>query len=263
MRHHAIVLSFFVLFTSQISEVFAVDSESHREAIVSPRSKKFYKSNRSKQYLSFGGIYSSDYNSKKYQLNSRYLYQSDNFINEINYKGEANYADKGSGDNKRSYVKTTELYDVTISSKARIGEGNNYGVFFHRTIYDNLSSYYYDLHTAIGVGRMFFKNSLEFDLSVGYNDAKHYGYKMDVIPSLRAKFKITNKLTLTQRGYWFIDHESMDNGLKTSLVYRLGKKLSIELRNNFEQRRYEDDEDNVVVNRVNRSTTIGLIFDLN
>lgn len=261
MRHHAVALIFLIIFFLPNFQAFAIESESNREAVVSPRSKKFYRSNRARKYVAFGGSYSSDYNSKEYQLTSRYLYQSDRFINEINFQNEHEYADSSS--DNRNYVKKTELYDLTLSSKALIKDSRNYGVFFHRTIYDNLSSYYYDLRTAVGIGRMFFNKNLELDTSIGYRDVKNYGHKIDFIPSMRAKFRITKNLTFVQRGYWFIDNESIDNGLKTSISYRLNKKLSFEIRHNFEQRRYEDDEDNEQVNRVNRSITIGLIFDLN
>jgi hypothetical protein len=264
MRYNIVFTTlFFFSVAFQLSEALAVDSESNREAVVAPRSKRFYKSNSSKQYLSLGGNYSSDYNSKNYQLNSRYLYQSSNFIHELNFKNEHEYADSGSGSSKRYDVKKSELYDLSIASKARISDSNNYGVVFHRTIYDRLSNYYYDLHTAVGLGRMFFKEKLEFDISIGYHDIKTYGYEVDVIPSIRTNFKITNRLTLIQRGYWFLDHESFDNELKTSLVYRLNDKLSFEFRHAFEQRRYEQDNKKTVTNQISRSMTIGLVFDLN
>jgi hypothetical protein len=242
---------------------FAIESKSNREALVSPRSKKFYKSNSSRKYLSFGGNHTSDYNSKSYELNSRYLYQSQNFIHEINFQNENKYSDSGSGANKKYQIKTSELYDFSIASKARIKSSQNYAVFFHRTIYDDLSKYYYDLHTALGLGRMFFKERVELDLSFGYQDVKTYGNKVDFIPSIRTNFKITQNLTLIQRGYLFIDHQSADNQLKNSLVYRLNEKMSLELRHNFEQRRYKQDNKKLITNQINRSTTFGLVFDLN
>lgn len=263
MRHHVINLAFLLLFFFDAKNSHAIDSESHREAVVSRRSKKFYTSNRSRQYLAFGGSYSSDYNSKEYQLTSRYLYQSNKLINEFNFKNEHEYADKGSGSSKQYYLKKIELYDLSLSSKILLEDSKNYLVLFHRTIYDNLSKYYYDLRSAVGVGRIFFNNHLELDASIGYHDVKNYGYKMSFIPSLRSKFRITKKLTLVQRGYLYLDHESMDNGLRTSLLYRLSKKLSFEIRHNFEQRRYENDTDLEQENFVNRAITIGLVFDLN
>jgi hypothetical protein len=262
--HHQIFLRIFVLYLSLVNfDAFAIESKSNREALVSPRSKKFYKSNSSKQYLSFGGNQTSDYNSKSYEINSRYLYQSQNFIHEINFQNENKYSDIGSGTNKKYQTKTSELYDLSIASKARIKSSQNYAVFFHRTIYDDLSKYYYDLHTALGLGRMFFKERVELDLSLGYQDVKTYGNKVDLIPSIRTNFKISQNLTLIQRGYLFIDRESTDNQLKSSLVYRLNEKMSLELRHNFEQRRYEQNDKKLVTNQVNRSTTFGLVFDLN
>ena len=69
-------------------------------------------------------------------------------------------------------------------------------------------------------------------------------------------------ITGEARGYWFFDHESFDNELKTSLVYRLSDRMSFELRQTFEKRRYEADDDREVTNQINRSLTFGMIFDL-
>jgi len=258
--------SFFLLplfFISFFDQAYAVESEAQREAIIAPRAKRFYKSSRARQYLSFGGSYSSDYNSKDYQLNSRYLYQSERFVNEINFEHQSSYADSGSGAAKKYDVKKVELYDLMLSTKARLGSSMNYGVGYHRTIYDKLSTYEYDTRSAIGIGRMFFREKLEADFSVGHRDVKNYGAKFDFIISWRANFKITENITFIQRAFWFLDNESLDNQFKTSLVYRMSDRLSLELRHNFEHRRYEDDNKRVNNNFVNRSVTFGVIFDLN
>jgi hypothetical protein len=110
---------------------------------------------------------------------------------------------------------------------------------------------------------MFLNDKIEFDVSLGYHDVKAYGYEVDVVTSIRTNFKLSPNLTLIQRGYAFIDHESMDNQLNTSLVYRLNSKLSFEIRHNFETRRYEESDKHATKNLVNRSITIGLVFDLN
>lgn len=254
-------LSFFFFQNPELS--FAIESEAQREAVVTPRTKRFYKSNIPRKYLSFGGSYSSDYNSKTYQLTSRYLYQSRDYIHEIFFDHESAYADSGSSENKESNKKKSELYDFVLSSKARIKEGRNYAVFYNREIYDDLSKYYFDTRTALGLGRMFFKEKLEMDVSLGYHNVKNYGNKVEIITSLRANFKITDRLTFVERAYYFFDHESVDNGFKTSLVYRISDKLSFEVRHNFETRRYEDDKNNQQANLVNRSVIIGIIFDLN
>ncbi len=245
-----------------IDNSLAVDSESSREAIVSSRNRKFYKSSRDRQYLALSGNVDSDHNSKDYEFGTRYLYHSDRFINNLDFSHEVKYRDLGTRPGKTVRVKRSELYDLSLSSKAKIFDTNNYAVFYHRTIYDDMSKYYYDLRTAAGVGRMFFKDALEIDFSLGYHDVKTYGNNFSVIPSFRFKKKITDKLRITQRGYLFIDHESMDNEIRTSLIYKLSKKVSFEIRHTFEQRRYERDEKRVGINQVRRLTTIGLIFDL-
>ena len=251
---------FFLVFPSKS---FATFSESEREAIVSARSKKFYNKNSQKrEYISFGGSYSTDYNSKDFDVVSRYLYQSSRLINEINFENNNDYRDRGSGENRRYSVKTSELYDATLSSKIRFEEnGKNYAVLYHRTLYDEMSPYYYDITNAVGLGRVFLDNKVELDISVGFQDTKNFGNRVNIIPSIRTNFRLSKNLRFSQRGYLFIDRKSMDNGLKSRLIYRLSGKLSFEIWHNFEQRRYEDDN-NQVQNLVNRNITVGLIFDL-
>lgn len=241
---------------------FALDSRANREKIVAPRAKRFYKSNAIRKYLSIGGKHSSDQSSKSNEINARLFYQSPSLINEFNFQNEVTYSNLGSTPGKKHLVKKSELYDASISTKAIICASKNYGVFYHRTVYDDMSKFYYDLQTAIGVGRIFFGDKLEFDTSIGYHDSKAYGYEINFVPSMRLNLRLSERLTLNQRGYLFIDHESMDNELKTSLVYRIGSKLSLELRHSFEQRSYENDANRQQVNEVNKSITLGLVFDL-
>lgn len=252
----------FLLYCLLPAAAFAIDSESNREDVVSPRSKKLYKTDIVRSYISLGGGQTSDYNSKNNRFNARYFYQNQNFINEINLQNEVKYADRGSGKNKKYGEKTSELYDAAFSTKMRISDGQNYIVGYHRTIYDDMSKYYYDLHTAAGIGRMFFGGKIELDCSLGYHDVKNYGHEVNLIPSIRTNLQLTKNLTFLQRGYWFIDRESTDNELKTSLVYRIKKRTSLEIRHTFEQRRYENDNRNVT-NQVSRAFTIGMVFDLN
>jgi hypothetical protein len=243
-------------------ESFAIDTESDREAVVSARSKKFYKSNSARQYLSLGGNYSATGTAKSYEFNSRYLYQSSNQIHEFNFQHESSYGNLGSAAGKRYLVKKSELYDGTLSSKFIIGESKNYGVGYHRTIYDDLSKYYMDQRWALGAGRLFLNDNLEIDASIGYQDVKTYGHKWSFIPSFRANIKLSPKFTLNSRGYLFIDHESMDNELKTSLIYRFSNRTSFEIRYTIEQRRYEVDDDRVQSNAIAKVLTFGLVFDL-
>ncbi|MBU6140924.1 MAG: hypothetical protein KGP29_05175 [Proteobacteria bacterium] len=263
MRSHHLTKTLLLALFLFSNSALAVETESQREAIVAPRAKRFYKSNRARQYLSFGGNYTSDYNSKQYELTSRYLYQSDKSIHEGNFKQETNYADSGSGSNKKYEVRKSELYDISLSSKRIIGESKNYGVIYHRTIHDRFEQYPHDTRSAIGIGRIFLNERLEWDVSLGYHDVRHYDSEADLITSWRANFKLSDKLTFVQRAYLFFDQKSTDSDFKSSLVYRIGEKVSFELRHSFERRKYLEDGETEAVNQVSRSFTIGLIFDLN
>jgi len=268
MSHHlttSFLLAFLAVFSSPALADFVLNSESSREAIVnSSRTKKFYNIDRKSSMLAFGGGYDSDQNSKQYQLTSRYFYQSNRFINEINFVREKEYNDRGSSKSKRYKALTSDLFDFSISSKIRIFETNNYTALYNRTVYDRLSTYYYDNQTAVGFGRIFFNDKLEFDLSLGYQDTKNFGEKINIIPSIRLNLKLTDKLTFNQRGYWFISDQSMDNDIRTSLVYRLGRRTSFEIRHTFETRRYYGTSANSPeINQVRKLLTFGFVFDLN
>ncbi len=263
MIHHKIIKITFLLCLFFCYPSFAIESSTQREAIATPRSKRFYSSDRAKQYIAIGGKYSSDYNSRSYEANSRYLYQSNKFIHEGNFSYQLDYADTGSGKNKHYDIKKSELYDLSIASKAMIGSTKNYGIFYHRSLYDELSTYYYDNRFAAGLGRVFFNGALELDTSIGNHNIKKGYSEIDVVSSWRLNKKITDKITLVQRAYWFFDHQGLDNQLRTSLVYRLNNDVSFEVRHNFEKRRYHDSVKQGTINQINRSITIGLAFDLN
>lgn len=267
MKHHIIspLFLFFLLFANNVFADYTHDSESSREAIVnSTRTKKFTAlKNMSNKFFALGGSYDNDQNSRQYQATSRYFHQNYRFINEINFVHETEFNDKGSGKSKQYKTKTSELYDLSLSSKARIFDTRNYAVLYHRTVYDRFSNYYYDSRNAIGLGRMFFDDSVEFDLSIGEQKSKNFGNETEFIPSIRINYKITDKLTFNQRGYWFVDSRSTDNDLRTSFVYRMNNKSSFEVRHTFEQRRYDDPAHHTVVNNVRNLFTIGFVFDLN
>ena len=257
-------LSFlFLLFLFLISVVdlaLALDSESDREKIVAARSRKFYRSSRATQSLIISGNKDSDYNSKSYQLDSRYYYQSEKQMHEINFFHKTAYAASSSTQN--ILVKKSELYDVMMSNKFLLGQTKNYGLFYNRLNYDELSSYYYDRRIAAGLGRVFFEDKIELDFSVGYMDIKNFGSKTFLLPSIRLNLPITKNLTFTQRAYWFVDYESMDDDVRTTLKYRLSNRVSLALNHIFEQRKYGDEKKHTAINQTRRYFSIGLSFDL-
>ena len=256
-----IILIILLIFLAQ-KTMAQQELRSAREAVISSQSKKFFQSNRTRQYLSIGGSYGSDYNSKSYQINSRYFLQNENFTHEINAQHQVDYVDIGSGKNKKYKVKKSELYDLMLASKARIFSSNNYGFIYHRSIYDKFSIFLYDQRSALGLGRMFLNQKLEMDFSMAYRDVKMQTYEINYLSSIRINHKFNNKLSLIQRRYIFFEDRLLDQEHKTSLIYRLNNQLSFELRHNFEKRRYIDVAKRVAVNQVSRGVIIGLIFDL-
>lgn len=257
-------LFYFLLNPLQLS---AIDSESSREAIISAKTKRLYKirkkgKNRVRQYLSFGGNYNSNQRSRNTEFNSRYLYHSSKAIYQLDFEHKNRHSNRGSSVGKTYLIKRSEEYDGAFSSKFLLFDSKNYGVFYHRTIYDDMSKFYRDQRTAFGFGRIFFGNNLEVDTSIGYHDVAMTGHKVSFIPSIRLNIRINKKFSINQRSYLYIDHESMDNEIRTSLRYKINKKISFDIRYNFEQRRYEDDKKLKQVNEVYRSITFGLVFKL-
>lgn len=264
--YELIIINFFLVFF--LSNYFSTkalaqqESKSPREAVLSSFNKRFYQSNRVRQYLAFAGSYNSDYNSKSYQFNSRYFFQNPNYTHEISVFHEVDYADTGSGKTKKYDVKKVESYDLTASSKARLGESLNYGVFYHRSLYDKFSSFLYDHRTAVGIGRAFNNEKIEFDFSLAYRDIKSDTFEIDYLSSLRLTHKFNNKISVMQRSYIFFGKNLYDEEYRTSLLYRLNNKVSLELRHNIEKRRYSDYPKRVNVNQISRGITFGMVFDL-
>lgn len=265
MNHHTfgyLRLSFFLssILLLLVDPALALDSESDREKIVSARSRKFYRSSRAIQSLLVSGNKDSDYNSKSYQLDVRYYYQSDKQMHEASFFQQTSYA--SSSTTKQVLHKQSELYDLTVSDKFMLGNSHNYASLYNRVNYDDLSSYYYDLRSAVGFGRIFFDDKIELDASVGYMDIKNSGSKSFIMPSARLNFPITRNLTFTQRAYYYIDYESMDDEIRTTLKYRISNRVSLALNYILEQRKYDDPTKKTSVNQTRRYIAFGLAFDL-
>ncbi len=257
---------FFLIFVCFFltSNAFAIDNESDRERIVSAKSRKFYKNGNISQSILLSGNRDSDQNSKEYQLDCRYYYRSGKQMHEFYFTHEQNYSNLGTAKNKHHLVKKSELYDAIISDKFMIADSNNYAVFYGRANYDDLSSYYYDYRVAGGVGRIFFDDKVELDASVGYNNIKVYDkYQMFFLPSVRINLQLTKNISLINRGYFFINSNSIDNDFRTTIKYRISKKVSFAINHTYEQRRYKETSQESVSNQIRKYLSFGLVFDLN
>lgn len=268
MFHHLFVKPLYCVAVATLvflplSSAFAIDNIANRKRIASSKSKKFYQNGQSSRTLLLAGDYDSDENSKQYQLDARYFFQSYRQMHEVDFLHQTQYANLGTTPGRAYLVKKSDQYDVEISSKIRLKQTNNYLALYSRSDYDELSKYYYDLRNAVGVGRIFFNDKLELDGSIGYRNVKAYGNGVFFVPSMRLNIRFSPKFTLIHRGYVFIDHEGFDDEFKTSLRYKLSKTVSFEVNHTFDQRRYEDDANSREVIQIHRFFSMGLVFDLN
>ncbi len=240
---------------------FAIDNnQTDRARVISPRNERFYKSNRIRQYVNFGGEYESDENNKQYVFSLGHFYRSSKLINEVDFLHQVDYVERSSQQNQ--LIKTSELYDFQISSKAIIKDGRDYLVFYNRSKYDDLSSYYYDVTTAVGVGRMFFDDRLEIDVGIGHSNVKEFDQKTSFVPSFRTEFDITKNIHFIQRGYAFFSDQAHDYQLRSRIQYPISQRLYLQLSYDIDKRRYSDKNKNIRINEVHRRAVLGFRYDL-
>ncbi len=198
------------------------------------RRDKFRNSQKSSQYLAFGGNYSSDQNSKEYKISGSYQYSGDRFINEFDFLHNARYTSTSTHD----LEKNLELYDGEISSKILISNSNNYFNYYNRSKYDQFSDYYYDITNAVGWGRMFFDGILEADINIGYDEIKNFDSQIVLNPNLKASIWLTDKIKFTSKAFIFQVKDSYSEELKTRLSYKMTNDLSLEIYHNYDKKRF-------------------------
>jgi len=254
-----LALVFFATFSSQ---ALAIDnSAADRARVVAARNDRFYKTNLIRNYINIGGEYESDENSKQHLLQLGHFYRSKKWINEIGFIYDNKYAEKKSVNNG-ALSKTAELYDFQLSSKFMIGDTPDYLVLYNRSKYDELSKYYYDLTSAIGVGRIFFDGRLEIDVGLGQSRVKEYDDKITYIPSFRCEFPLSDRLRFIQRGFMFFSDVADDYQLNTRLQYSITRKLYLQITHDFDKRNYVNQTKNTKVNEVHRRMVFGFRYDL-
>jgi len=253
--HHLFLTKVIILLFVKTS--FAIESRSYREAILSSLNKKF--TPRTRQYIALNGNYYSDYNSRQQELGLRYFYQSAKHIHDINIENQVAYADVGSGKKKLHDIKTKEAYDARLSTKTRIFNSSYYVAFYNRAMKDYLAINTYDIRFDGSVGKFLLQDKVELDIGIGKRKLDKEPNQSEFISSIRLQHKINDKFSVNLRGYVFYNKNSLDNELRSSIAYRIDQRLSLELRHNFETRRYSSKSSKI--NQVNRSITFGLIYD--
>ena len=229
------------------------------EVFADSRREPLRRNNRSRQFISFGGNYKSDQNSKQYDIAADYQYKNHNSIYEIDLRNRTTYSET----TKVQMYKTEELYDAEISSKHLLGKSNNYLNFYNRSKYDEFSSYYYDIRTALGPGRMMFDGKMETDINIGWNDIKNGNSEIIINPTVRINFDITENIKFIQKGYLIKGETTQDDQLKTQISYRLNDQTRIELYHNYDKSRYIYTASKVKEKRteVSRSYTLRIKYD--
>ena len=253
------LLCFFVFESPEIA--FAIDNDAtDRSHTVAPRNDRFYRNDRVRKYINFGGEYESDENSKQYVISTGHFYRSKSWINETDFLYQKDYSQKAA--NHYELKPSSELYDFQMSSKIVIPDTQDYVVLYNRTRYNPLSTYYYDITTAAGVGRMFFDDLLEIDVAIGHNEVKEYDQKTTLIPSFRAEFDIWEKLHFIQRGYMFFSDEAADYQMRTRFQYPIGRQLYLQVSYDTDKRTYVNKAKSEKVNEVHRRVVFGFRYDL-
>lgn len=266
MQSSKSLLRLVVVFSLKSFSALAIDNnQADRERVVNARNDRFYKSNTIRQYVNFGGEYESDEDSKQYVLSFGHFYRSSKLINEIDFLHQVDYSDKNvkvNGKNELQSVKTSELYDFQISTKAIIKDTQNYFIFYNRTKYDDLSKYYYDSVSSIGGGRMFFNDRLEIDFGIGYSNVKNFGEKITYVPSFRTEFDITPKLHFIQRGFMYFSGNADDYQLRTRIQYLISPRLYLQITHDYDQRIYDVRKTHHQYNETHRRIVFGFRYDL-
>lgn len=211
------------------------DSRTDRSRVATSKAKKASKNKKIYRSLTVAGSYNSDYNSKNYRLLLRGYYQDFGKIFQLDFSHYSNWQDTGTGKKKVFLAKTSELYDLQLISKLRIGDSKYYLAGYERVNYDDLSNYYYDHRQALGMGIFLDKDQIELDLSFGRYQIKDTKTDDFIVPSLRMNYKISKKIRVSTRNYLFLNHNSFDFQNRSSVKYYLTKNFALELIYNFDK----------------------------
>jgi len=259
-KHIASLLCFLFVFAyPKIS--FAIDNNAtDRSRVVAARNDRFYNNDRVNKYINFGGEYESDENSKQYVISTGHFYRSKSWINETDFLYQRDYSQKAS--NNYELKISSELYDFQVSSKIVIPDTQDYAVIYNRTKYNSFSTYYYDITSAAGIGRMFFDDLFEIDVAIGHNEVKEYDQKVTLIPSFRTEFDIFGKLHFIQRGYMFFSDEAHDYQLRSRLQYPIAQRLYLQVSWDTDKRTYTNRERQQKINEIHRRIVFGFRYDL-
>ena len=134
------------------------------------RNTKFYfKKDLVRHLVGLNAEYDSDEDSKQKLLKLDHYYKSNRFVSDTELVLDTIYEiqrQKNSSSKSKYLIKERDLYRFITSQKLLLFNTNNYVIFFNETRHDNESDYAYrDIVSSAGIGRTFFNQMFEFDIS--------------------------------------------------------------------------------------------------
>jgi hypothetical protein len=237
---HFVVLVVFLFTTEEICA---------RDNFTDLNKNSFYKKEKVKQFLILGGGYKSDYNSREYEVMGGYKYKSNKYLHEIDFLHEVTETST-----TRKFIrKTEELYDFEASSRMLLGESKNYLNFYNRLQYDEKSKFYYDVSSAVGLGKLFMDGKVESSINFGYNDVKNFNSEIIVIGILKSTVKLTQNIKFSTRGLLVRAEDDYDEEIKNVVSFRIEKNLFFEIIHRYDKSRYVKSSKKLGTYRVSRS----------
>ncbi len=230
-----------------------------------------YKSSAIREFIAFGGYYSSGSISKDLQISGEYLYKSNKFSHDISLLRQLKQKAPGSNSENKN------LYDFEIVSKITIPASQNYLLLYNRTKHDDEANYLLDINSAIGIGRKLFNDIWEADIALGYDHIEKFGYQTTINFGSDLAFNLNKKIAFGQRTFFFVNihgknqpnsQTSIQNfgfDSKTRISYELKPGIHAELIHELERKRYDSlakDTNLIQSTKYDQKYTLHLKFDL-
>jgi hypothetical protein len=267
MKPNSLKATFWFIFTLMIANCQTAFGYDHNFV----KYDDLYKSPSSRQFIAFGGYYSSGSVSKDLQISGEYLYKNNKFSHDINLLRQLKEKTPG------SYSENKNLYDFEIVSKITIPASQNYLLLYNRTKHDSESNYLLDINSAIGLGRKLFHDIWEVDIALGYDHIEKFGYQTTINFGSDLVLKLTKKIAFGQRTLFFVNIHGKNQpnsrtaiqnfgfDSKTRLSYELKPGTHIELIHELERKKYDSLEKDTNITqsqKYDQKYTLHLKFDL-
>jgi hypothetical protein len=267
MKPKSSKLNLWLIFILTISSYKAAFSYDHNFV----KYDDLYKSPLTRQFIAFGGYYSSGSTSKDLQISGEYLYKSHKFSHDISLLRQLKEKTPGSNSENKN------LYDFEIVSKISIPASQNYLLLYNRTKHDSDSNYLLDINSAIGLGRKLFNDIWEIDAALGYDHIEKFGYQTTLNFGSDLTINPAKKISFGQRTFFFINIHGKNQpnsrtaiqnfgfDSKTRLSYELKPGTHIELIHEIERKRYDalaKDTNIIQSKKYDQKYTLHLKFDL-